>query len=167
MSLDCNADLLKERSVGNATIIIFLIAGLLEDGDDFVLLEAFTKRAENVLQFSVHDGAVLSLVVKLKDFYEVLEGTGILVLLNGGEDWEEIVHLDLLGVASDGKAHLFNDGIGGVKVQGSEEIWLVAGIDLAFALGVENGEGKLYPFLVTSTDIPHCELFVKHTTNTE
>ena len=65
-----------------------------------------TKRAENVLQFSVHDGAVLSLVVKLKDFYEVLEGTGILILLDGGEDWEEIVHLDLLGVASDGKAHL-------------------------------------------------------------
>ena len=41
--------------------------------------------------------------------------------------------------------NLFNDGISGVKVQGSEEIWLVAGIDLAFALGVENGEGKLYP----------------------
>jgi len=162
-----SADLFKERSIGNTAFIILFVAGLLKDWDNFILLEALTKRAEDVLQLSVHDGAVFGLVVELKDFNEVLEGTSILVLLDGGEDGQKFVHLYFLLTSSDIEAQLFNNGIGWVQVQGSEKISLVNAIDFALALRVEDGEGELYSFLVTSTDIPHCEFFCLAHTSTE
>ena len=47
-------------------------------------------------QLSRHHGAVLSLVVKLEALHEVFVATLVLVLLDLGEDRQELVQLQLL-----------------------------------------------------------------------
>lgn len=65
-------DGLDERFIRNETIFIFLGAGLLENWDNFLLLQSLAKGDKDMLELSVQHGAVIFLVVKLEDLNEVL-----------------------------------------------------------------------------------------------
>jgi len=146
-------DLLEERFEGDAALLILGWAALLQDGFQFSLLKTLTKGHEDVLQLSVHHGAVLSLVVQLQDFHEIFEGAGILVLLDLCEDGEEVVDLNDLLLPLFLASDLLDDGQGRVKVQGTQAVANVVGVHCAITLEVIDGEGEFHPLNITSTEI--------------
>jgi len=151
--LDVFAELLEERFEGDAALLILGWAALLQDGFQFSLLKTLTKGHEDVLQLSVHHGAVLSLVVQLQDFHEIFEGAGILVLLDLCEDGEEVVDLNDLLLPLFLASDLLDDGQGRVKVQGTQAVANVVGVHCAITLEVIDGEGEFHPLNITSTEI--------------
>jgi len=151
--LDVFAELLEERFEGDATLLILGWAALLQDGFQFNLFKTLTKGHEDVLQLSVHHGAVLCLVVQLQDFHEIFEGAGILVLLDLCEDGEEVVDLNDLLLPLFLASDLLDDGQGRVKVQGTQAVANVVGVHCAITLEVIDGEGEFHPLNITSTEI--------------
>ena len=100
-----------------------------------------------MFQLSQHHGPVLLLVVELQALDEVLEGAGVLGLLELGVDGVELVQLDELLALLLGPAQLVDGLQRGVEVQAAEAVTQVEQVHAGLALEVVNVEGKLGPWV--------------------
>ncbi len=108
-------------------------------------LTKLTEIGQQSEKFVLKDGAIFILVVKLEDFNEIVEATGVLGVLGFLEEGVEVVDLEgllaLLGLTSQ-----LGDGLeGGVQVAGAQQVTDVESVDLAVSLEVIDLKGKLDP----------------------
>jgi len=149
------AQFLEERNDSKAAILIFGWAAFSHHQFAVFLCKAFTKIGQNVLEFRGHHGAILFFVIELEDLNEVVVATTVLVLLDGDEHGDELLqfHCSLAFLGRD--TELFELLVGGVQVNGTEQIRDVPGINSTLAIEVEDVEGEFHPFLVLCTDFGH------------
>merc|ERR1719384_1912789 len=152
------AHLLKEGNEGHEAVIIFRFTKFLHQTLGLLLGKLLSKVGKETEKFISNHG----IVVKLKDFNEVMEATlvlGVLACLVHGEDISLGEHLlSLLRLSSD----LLNSLEGGVQVAGTDEITSIEGINLAISLEVIDIKGKVdgIDFLLLKTKLSHCVLLL-------
>lgn len=154
-------------SIGDEAILIFLVHAVLEDLLDLIVAQCLsckrkltisfcltnqrilvlplTQSQHVVLQLSQEHQTVLVLVVQLQALQEVLVAALVLVLLDLGEDGQELLNSQLLLSALLAGAHLLAQGQSGVQVQGAKHITDLGRVDGALTLHIEDGESELSP----------------------
>lgn len=115
-----------------------------------------------MFQLSAEHEAVLVLVVQLQALEEVLVAALVLLLLDLGEDGQELLDGQLLLAPLLGGAHLLAQRQGRVEVQGAQHIADLAGVDLALTLHVEDGESELSPWKGSSSSSARSVTFTLH-----
>lgn len=126
--------------VGDETIVIFRVHAVLDDLRDFVVFQLLTEGEKGVCKLGAQHGAVLSLVVQLQTFQEVLVASLVFVFLGLAVDGEELLKGQEFLAPLLGASELLDGGQCGVVVECPQYIAEVEGINLVAAVSVEDRE---------------------------